>query len=412
MAEGSAAIPPEATLLRSGGRGWLSLALIEARNHTLRLMSAWEGMLEGLPAPEAIDPAVVAPLWRCGRIAWFQEAWVGRNVQRLRGAAADPAAPRLASIEPRADEWFAREPAGTARWHWTATDGPNLRQYLLATLESTLELLESSADRPEALHAFRLALVHEALCGERLVETAQTMGLGHAVLRALQDENPRPVAREALGFPATRWRLGTPADAGFRLDNEAEPEAIAVPEFEIDAQPVSWAAYGEFVEDGGYDDPAWWSEAGRDWLGLTGRRSPRHVERMRSGVLIRRFGQAMRAPAGAPVVHLSLHEAEAWCRWAGRRLPTEVEWELAAHRGPGRGWRWGEVREWTATRFRPYPGFVPGPWRERSSEAFGRHQAVRGASFATAALLRHPKFRDFAAPDDDSGFIGFRSCAV
>jgi formylglycine-generating enzyme required for sulfatase activity len=110
-------------------------------------------------------------------------------------------------------------------------------------------------------------------------------------------------------------------------------------------------------------------------------------------------------------VHVSSHEAEAWCRWAGRRLPSEVEWEAAAHQGATRGMRWGEVWEWTASTFRPYPGYVAGPWRDYSKPAFGRLKVLRGASFATRPSLRSARFRHPAAAESDEGFYGFRSCA-
>ena len=104
---------------------------------------------------------------------------------------------------------------------------------------------------------------------------------------------------------------------------------------------------------------------------------------MRHGVLRRRFGQLSRVAGAEPAVHVSAFEAEAWCRWAGRRLPGEVEWEAAAHQGATRGFRFGDVWEWTASTFRPYPGFVLGPWRDYSLPCFGRTRVLRGASFAT-----------------------------
>ncbi len=112
-----------------------------------------------------------------------------------------------------------------------------------------------------------------------------------------------------------------------------------------------------------------------------------------------------------PVVHVNAHEAEAWCRWAGRRLPSEVEWEVAAHQGASRGFRWGEVWEWTASSFRPYPGFEAHPWRDYSQPCFDTHRVLRGASVATPRRLRDPKFRHFALPARDELFSGFRSCA-
>jgi len=109
---------------------------------------------------------------------------------------------------------------------------------------------------------------------------------------------------------------------------------------------------------------------------------------------------------------LTWFEADAWCRWAGRRLPTEVEWECAAVAGAALGFRWGDVWEWTAGTARPYPGFAADPWREYSAPAFGRDKVLRGASFATRARMRNARFRRFAAAERDDIFCGFRSCAV
>ena len=125
-----------------------------------------------------------------------------------------------------------------------------------------------------------------------------------------------------------------------------------------------------------------------------------------------RFGKARRMMGAQAATHVTWWEADAWCRWAGRRLPAEVEWEIAAHTAARRGFRWGEVWEWTGSSFRGYPGFVAGPWRDYSEPHFGSHKALRGASFATRARMKSPVFRNFALPDRDDLFCGFRSCAL
>ena len=108
-------------------------------------------------------------------------------------------------------------------------------------------------------------------------------------------------------------------------------------------------------------------------------------------------------------VHLTAHEAEAWCRWAGRRLPTEAEWECTALTEPG--FRWGQVWEWTATAFEPYPDFTPHPYRDYSAPWFGSRRVLRGACPATSPALAHPKYRNFFEPQRSDVFAGFRSCA-
>jgi formylglycine-generating enzyme required for sulfatase activity len=125
-----------------------------------------------------------------------------------------------------------------------------------------------------------------------------------------------------------------------------------------------------------------------------------------------RFGKPTRMAGNQIAMHLSWWEADAWCRWAGRRLPTEVEWEIAAQTAVRRGFRWGDVHEWMANTLRPWPGFAPGPWAEFSQPWFGQARVLRGASYATRARLKTPKLRGFALPGYDEGFVGFRSCAV
>ena len=402
--------------LREAGRELLSLALMDARNHTLRVFAAWEEALAARDFAVPLMAELNPPLWELGHVGWFQEVWIARNMQRARGPRADPQAARLASIEPAADRWYdSTQVAHDTRWQLDLPTLAATRQYLLDTLDTTLELLDAlpAAADDDALYFYRLALFHEDMHGEAFTYMAQTLDFGAKAFEALLPARPHHAPLPALAFPATRWSFGMARGAGFVFDNEKWAHEVAVPEFEIDAQPVSWQQYAEFVDDGGYDEPRWWSPAGRAWLeSAQGRRGPRHVEQVKGGVLARRFGRLLRVPAGQPVVHVSGHEAEAWCRWAGRRLPTEVEWELAACSGASRGFRWGEVWEWTASPFRPYPGFEPDPYRDYSRPWFGTHQSVRGASFATRARMRHPRYRNFYRPERDDIFVGFRSCAV
>lgn len=410
----------DSPLMRRAGRELLSLALMDARNHTLQLFGQYQNELEAVdfvvPQSRTINP----PLWTLGHVGWFQEWWIGRNLQRALGRRCPPGQARLPSIEPDADSWWSPDMPQDSRWALALPDMHACRAYLLETLESTLELLEKTGDDDDTLYFYRLCLFHEDLLGEALVHGAQALGL--ALEPAWQKVfTPPPMAlREPLLIPATRWQLGSAvADPGFAFDNEQPAHAISVPEFEVDAQPVTWAQYVEFVADGGYDREALWLPAGWQWLqrlaASEGRRGPRYVEQIgtASGAVIQsRFGRPMRMLGHQPAMHMSWWEAQAWCRWAGRRLPTEVEWELAAHTAARRGFRWGDVWEWTATTFGPYPGFVPGPWPAGSQDCFGTHKVLRGASFATRARLRHPKFRNFQPPERDDMFCGFRSCSL
>nr|WP_316639409.1 SUMF1/EgtB/PvdO family nonheme iron enzyme [uncultured Roseateles sp.] len=389
--------------MRQAGRELLSLALMDARNHTLRMLSALE-------QAQARTGLAGLALWHIGHVGWFQEYWLARNLQRERGAWCDPSLPRLASVEPRADQWFSEDgPQWDAARGDPGPDAMAVRDYLAATLDLTLELLESAGPGDDSLYFFRLALLHEDRHAEDLMSWVQALDLGGSQLDELV-HGPVPQApREALLFPATHWQLGQ-AGPGLVLDYEGGALPVQVPEFEIDAQPVNWAQYTEFIADGGYDSRDCWSEAGWAWVQAEGRRSPRYVDQIGNGVLVRRFGHSTRLTMLQPVMHMTLHEALAWCRWANRRLPTEVEWELAAMQGRSRGFHWGQVQEWTAGGLRLLPGASLAPWRARPPAPAAC--AVRGASFASAPRMRHAKAREAWSELHDVGFVGFRSCSI
>lgn len=398
-----ASLLEDAQRMRVADADVLSLALIDARNRTLRWLALFDGREPGDGRRlSAADAAVLPPArWLAGHAGWYQERWIARNLQRARGEAADTAAAPLASIETGADGWW--NPAvvgGAARWHVALPDGEATRRYLADTLDVTSELLGGVDD--DALHWFRDALFHEDGLIERFAALAQALGVEGAA--ELAGQTPLRAPREPIAFAAQRLVLGTQPGGGYVPPAERGALEETVPSFEIDAQPVTWAQFAQFAEDGGYDTPGWWSDDGWAWVQREGRRGPRDVEQLRHGALVRRFGRLTRVAAPQPVLHVSWYEADAWCRWAGRRLPTEPEWELAALHGRSRGFVWGEVREWVAGRARPWPGGRAEPpepsWR-----------VLRGAAALEPARLAHPKARRFASPERDEGFTGFRSAA-
>ena len=406
--------------MRSGGKELLSLALMDARNHTLHLFAQYQNTLEAVnyvvPQLATVNP----PLWELGHIGWFQEWWIARNMQRALGTRCEPAHTRLASIEPNADRWWdSTHVPHSTRWQLDLPNTNNIRAYLLDTLESTLDLLEKADETDDALYFYRLCLFHEDMHAEALVYTAQTLGL--ALGKPMQQAfTPAPMTvREPLLVPACNWMLGSSESDGFSFDNERPQHSVPVPEFEIDAQPVTWSQYVEFVDDDGYDREELWSPEGWQWLQslaqAEGRRGPRYVDQIgvASGAVMQtRFGTARRMHGSQPAMHMTWYEADAWCRWAGRRLPFEVEWEVAAHSAARRGFLWGNVWEWTGTTFRGFEGFKSDPYQEYSQPWFGNHRVLRGASFATRARMKSPKFRNFYLPERDDMFCGFRSCAI
>ena len=402
----------DAARIRHATKDELSLALMDARNHTLRWVAACEAAREVDPRKLVEAPEIDPPLWMLGHTAWFQEHWIARNVQRQRGERLDATQPKLGSILPEADRCFdAAAVPHAQRWSAPLPDAQVLRQYAMDTLETTLELLASAADDDAALYFYRLALFREDEVSEAFAQLAQLAGFAPAgAPRALPSAQ-----RSALLFPATTWSLGS-ATTGFTWANERGHRTVALPEFEIDAQAVTWAQYTEFVEDGGYDDPRHWPAEGWAWVQAQGRRTPRFVDQMRQGVLQQRFGPLMRVPMGQPAAHITWFEADAWCRWAGRRLPSEVEWEAAMFQGASRGMRWGDVWEWTSNTFRLYEAnptaAVPQRPFDDSCAGLGAAKVLRGASSFTRDRLRFAKRRRAQAVDHDVGFCGFRSCAL
>jgi len=392
-----ASLLADAARMRRADRDLLSLALMQSRNQTLAWLALFESAADApVPQPPGhFEPA----LWLAGHAGWLQERWIARNLQRGRGA--DAGCAPLASIEPGADRWWGTEGlADRAGWSAVPPTHEATRAYLAETLEVTLDLLRGAAPDDDGLHVYRAALFDEDALQRRFVALAQAQQI--AAAQRLVPERHGLAQRDPLAFAAQRWWLGSPR-GGYVPANEQWAHEEAVPEFEIDAQAVAWSQYAEFVADGGYDERRWWSEPGWRWLQATERRTPRDVEQVRHGVLLRRFGQVQRAPATGPVTMVSWFEADAWCRWAGRRLPTEIEWELAASQGASRGFVWGQVPEWVASHARAWPGAAAAP------DASLRVQ--RGCAWFEPRRLAHPKARRFMAADRDEGFAGFRSCA-
>jgi iron(II)-dependent oxidoreductase len=397
--------------MRHAGREVLSLALMDARNHTLQLFARFDGA--HVPCREDTE----LPAWVAGHIGWLAEYWIGRNPQRALAGSCPADSMRLASIEPKADAWFNPAlSAHDARWALDLPSPESVRAFLLDTLESTLELLDKAGDDDDALYFYRMALFHEELRREQLMSLAQTVGV------QLPVELPMGMqARGPVLVPAATWMLGAPL-AGFVFGIEKWAHEVDVPEFEIDAQPVTWAQYIEFVDEGGYDREELWQAEGWAWLQkeaqAEGRRGPRHVEQIGSaGGAVRQslFGRPTRMSGSQSVMHVSWWEADAYARWAKRRLPTEVEWEMAASVAQRQGFRWGDVLEWTAGTLRPWPGFRADAWTQHTGiEAepnFGKARVVRGAAFATPPRLVDAKLRRFALPHRDEAFVGFRTCS-
>jgi ergothioneine biosynthesis protein EgtB len=390
--------------LRTASPEQLTEELQNARHYTLslfdRFAAAGLDVLARVPHLQTINP----PLWELGHLAWFAEWYILREAE-----SSHPAAAQGPSLLTRGDDWFDSNTV-PHRNRWTLDLPPTgaLRTYCHEVLDRVLDKLTRAPHSDRALYPYRLALAHEDMHGEAFLYTMQTLGLEPpaAALRAQHGVAPREIA-----YPGGTLEMGSDAAAGFAFDNEKPRCRVYVPAFSIDAAPVTNAQYMDFVDDGGYQNARWWSRAGTAWLMQQERASPRYWARGDGGWVVRRFAHMIAPPPYEPVRHVSLYEAQAWCSWAGRRLPTEAQWEYAATaRVPG--FRWGQLWEWTASPFEPYPGFAADAYREYSEPWFMTHQSLRGASFATPARLASPRLRNFYQPQRDDVFCGFRSCAL
>ena len=420
MREERGAVASRAVAMRSADAARIEAALTEGRAQLLTMFAGFDAALGPQGLRIGFDPILNLPLWELGHIGWFEEWWIARNRDRARGIGYDAAMPRGPSVLDAADACYdSAHVPHASRWALSLPDAERTRGYLAAVREKTLALLRQSGPDDDALYFFRLVLFHEDMHREAWLMMAQHLGLElgmHSVDQAALEPGLGDSAATGTwqidgGFPQ---RFGTEAP-GFAFDNELAPHELTLEDFEIDRAPISWRRYLPFIEAGGYDDESHWSRAGWQWRCAHSDGLPAHLRcDADGGWQHSRFGHWLPLDLDASAVHLTAHEAAAWCRFAGRRLPTEFEWETAARLAAEQGERfdWGQVWEWTASPFAPYPGFTPHPYREYSEPFFDGRPVLRGGSWATAPHMRHPRYRNYFGAGRNDVFAGFRSCAL
>jgi EgtB-related family protein len=360
----------------------LGLALREARARTLALYAHLD--LASLRVPRI--PIVNPPIWELGHIAWFQEIWCLRYSRSANTAVRH-------SILPHADALFdSSNVAHDTRWHLDLPTVPGVYAYMANTLDRTLEELACAPDGDR--YFFELALLHEDMHGEALLMTLQTLGLPAPDLAGLVPERVLAPAQD-IAFAGGPFAMGSAPDCGrFVFDNEKWQHEVVVEPFAMSSRVVTQGEYADFSRDRGAGIPEHWRRDGEQWS-------------------VRWFDRWFPLDRDAPMVRVSQEDAQAYCRWAGRRLPTEAEWEFAATAGnPAMHAMIGGVWEWTSSRFDPYPGFSPDPYKDYSEPWFGTHRVLRGGSFFTRPRLVHPRFRNFYRPERADVFSGMRTCAV
>ena len=357
----------------------LSSDLVASRDHFAHITAGLAG--ERLLGPQLA--IVNPPLWEIGHVGWFQEHWClrdGRHGEKLL---------------PNADALYdsSNVPHDT-RWHLPLPSIAETRSYLARVLERTLERLAREPDNERLRYFVRLSTLHEDMHAEALHYTHQTLGYPNPQFGDGARTNSGSVPEFKSGtepdlfFDGGRFRLGAErGEQRFVFDNEKWAHDVDVQPFSISPRAVSNAQYQAYVDAGG--------------------RAPRYWKKLDGAWRERRFDHWRALDPRAPVRHVSWNEAQDYCRWAKRRLPTEAEWQIASS-----AMEWGRVWEWTADTFAPFPGFSADPYADYSQPWFHTHKVLKGASFATPRRLVHAAFRNFYVPERADIFAGFRTCKM
>ncbi len=366
--------------MTANSKAAIAEGLSEARARTLELIEPLDDeQLNRVHSP------ILSPLaWDLGHIANFEELWLVQTIGECAPLHGDLGRFYDAIENPR-----------RTRGELPILRDAELRAYMAEVRERTLEVLLTVEVGPESEDpllrdgfVYEMLLAHELQHNETMLQLLQLVA-GYEPLVPVGTEPVEPATGgvETLAFDGGRYEVGAPPH-GFAYDNERPRHTVELAPFEIDRTPVTNAAYIEFMEATGAEPPLYWERDGEGWVGTAmGRRNPIEPDH--------------------PVIHVSWEAADAFARWAGKRLPSEFEWEAArGHLGSI-----GQVWEWTSSDFLAYPGFEAFPYREYSEVFFGdAYKVLRGGSWATHPRVARPSFRNWDLPQRSQIFAGLR-CA-
>ncbi|MFL5402186.1 MAG: ergothioneine biosynthesis protein EgtB [Gemmatimonadales bacterium] len=423
--------------------GAIADQLLEARARTFLLLAPLTD--EELRAQH--DPLMSPVLWDLGHIAYFEELWLTRNLQ---GPIEFVEMPGLFNPfeHPRSERGSLKLPGLTeCREIMDEIRGRVLGRLAITDFDSANPLLRDG-------YVYRMVLQHEYQHNETILQTLQ-LKRGRPYIPAVRFEAPPAPTQVELGrmvrFPGGPVEIGTD-DRSAAYDNERGQHTVRLSPFWIDEYPVTNGEFQYFLAEGGYSRREFWSEAGWDWVQQSGAMAPKYWTLENGQWLTRSMDRSGPPAPDHPVCHVCFYEAEAYARFMGKRLPTEIEWEAAVSWDPGTGTKrsfpWGElagskmanldqlsfgttpvgsyaqnrspigcsdmigsVWEWTSSDFRPYPGFESFPYKEYSEAFFGpEYKVLRGGSWATRPGAIRNTFRNWDYPVRRQIFSGFR-CA-
>ena len=419
-------------------------ALVDARSVELSLVN-------GLTDAELLGPRghfVEPPIWEIGHVGWFQEYWILRRLDGVK------------SLLPGSDDIYdSFHVSYKQRWDHAFPSREQTLEYLAEVLRRSVARIESRKPTSDERYFYTLAALHEDMHAENFTMILQTHGYRRPELRGVDPAwaappvDPGYRAHDVL-VPGGMFMLGADPDEPFVFDNEKWAHPIEVRPFRLAAMPVTNAEFQAFVDDDGYRRRDCWSRRGWDWRRREGAEHPLFwVRRDSNHWCTRQFDAVVPLAPWHPVVHVNWYEADAFCRWAGRRLPTEAEWEMAATfdfaAARKRPFPWGDtpptpdrasldyraggtidvralpqgdspvgcrqmignVWEWVDDTFQPYPGFACDPYAEYSQPSFGEKKVLRGGAWTTRSRLIRATYRNFFKRHRRNIVAGFRTAA-
>ncbi len=416
--------------------------LKDARRRTLELVAGLDQQQMMGPQIDIVNPL----LWEIGHVAYFHELWTLRHL--------DGAEPLLENADLLYDSINI---AHADRWDLPLLSLDDTKTYMQRVLDAEIARLKKDDVMALDVYLTRYAVFHEDMHTEAYTYSRRTLSYPALVFAdsVLQDKayETGPLDGD-VEIEGGRFLLGAGRDSDFCFDNEKWQYPVNVEPFAIARAATSYQQYAGFVDDGGYANQQYWDKAGWEWIQKNKLKTPDGWRKEADGNwLIKQFDQWQPMRPHAAVIHINWFEASAWCRWAGRRLPTEAEWELAASGSPAdinekRTYPWGDekpdaknvnmdsramrtidvgalpdgdsaygcrqmlgnVWEWTADTFEPYPGFVADMYQDYSQPLFGQTKVLRGGAWATRSRMIRNTWRNYYGPERNDVFAGFRSC--
>jgi gamma-glutamyl hercynylcysteine S-oxide synthase len=368
--------------------------LEQARDRTLRLLAPFSDEQLSLQVSPLQSPLV----WDFAHIGHFEELWLLRNVG---------GEPPLYRDHDDVYDAFAHVRSERGELPFLA---PAAARAFVADIRERVLLLLGGLDLQgdpllEQGFVFGLVVQHELQHGETM---AQTMQLGG--LPAPLDRLPPVQGAGELAVEGGSFALGAGSGEPWAYDNERPAHEVELAPYRIDRGLVTNREYASFVGERGYEDRSLWSEDGWAWRREEDAAAPLYWESDGETWLRRRFDVVEPVPGEEPVQHVSFWEAEAFARWAGKRLPSEAEWEAAARTGELEH-ATGAVWQWTTSPFAGYPGFRAFPYPEYSEVFFGdEFRMLRGGALVTDPLVARVSFRNWDYPQRRQIFSGLR-CA-